>query len=172
MRKFLSISLLLILLLNLFGFYVAFKLQQDKISEEMSGLIKDNKGHQKVLSLTLKDYAELNWTQRGREFRMNDRLYDVAKIETSGKYVRVYVEDDEQETQLVSNFISTVQQQSEKNTSSPLKTLLEHFLKDFTASDTNVIVHPARKTAIVTGLEECKLPVYTSDLLSPPPQLG
>ena len=172
MRTLTSISLLLILLLNLFGFYVAFIVKQDVIQREMSELVKDKKqtAHQ-VVTLCKHDFENIKWITEGKEFRLKGKLYDVSKIEFLNGVVKLFVEEDSLETNLVEDFISIINSQTEKEqNNSPLKLLLEHFLKEFTVEKTSFIFHST--VSFISVVEKDFLfTSFISNQQSPPPDL-
>ena len=143
MRKFISISLLLLLLLNLLGFYTAFFVKQEVIQREMSELVKNKKQTAlPVVTLSRHDFENIKWIVEGKEFRFKGKLFDISKIEFSNGIVKLFAEEDSLETNLVEDFISIISSQKEKEQSnSPLKVLLEHFVKEFTVERTALIFH-------------------------------
>ena len=82
MRKPVSLLLVLILFINLFGFYFAFVVKQADIRQEMLGQIKEMpKVDCKYLSFSKADFQQIVWKQTGKELLFNGKMYDVAYIE-------------------------------------------------------------------------------------------
>ena len=145
MRKFLSISLFALLLLNLFGFYIAFVIKQGDVQKEMEALTNAPVHTAPAfISFSKNDFANIIWLRDKKEFRFNGKLYDVSRIEILKDEVKLFVIDDLAETKLIDEFVSLFHQQNEKNkTNSPLQFLLEHFLQEFTTGQITVLYHPA-----------------------------
>ena len=63
---------------------------------------------------------------------MNGSLYDVVNVENTGNGVKITVEYDLKETQLIQAFGNLFkQQQNQDQTSSPLKAIISHFQQDY-----------------------------------------
>lgn len=133
MRTASSLILLTILLFNLFGFYIAFTVEQREIKEEMTALLQDkNEEHLQLLTFTKLEYDNIVWLETGKEFRLNGKMYDVERIETHKGIIRLFVAEDAKEMRLLNGFINLFASQSNNATnSSPVKNLLAHFMQDF-----------------------------------------
>ena len=173
MRRFIPISLVALILLNVFGFYISFLLKKDCIRTEMAELIKgESDENLQAITFSKTDFDKIDWTIKGKEFRKNGKLNDVAKIEVLANTIKVYVLEDSQENDLVADFTSTVQQQSEKDQgNSPLKVLLQQFLNEFTPHQNVLSLYPPQQSlsTISQSTESCLLSFIT-ELQSPPPQ--
>lgn len=142
MRTASSIFFLLVLMVNLFGFYFAFTIQQSEIQNEM--VCKLQAKHHQILSLSKAEFEKIVWLDDEKEMRFNGKLYDVSRIETSNNTVKLFVEEDEMETKLVDDFVSMFSSQADKTTnSSPIKILLQHFMQEFTCTTSITIFHPS-----------------------------
>lgn len=171
MRIVTSISLLFLLLLNLFGFYGAFFVNQSAIKKGMAEWIDKKEAKHPVLVLSKQEFEHINWLTEGEEFRLNGKLYDVSKIQFVKDQVKLFVEEDLLETNLIADFISIFNRQTEKEqTNSPIKFLLEHFLQEFTV----------QKVAFSFQLPCSSITLYEKEFLfssfiayqqSPPPDL-
>ncbi len=173
MRLATSLFLTSLILLNLFGFYAVFMVQQQEIREEMSEAVKVKRAaDSQVFHLTLTQLARLNWTVAGKEFTMNGHLYDVIGLKQSGNRIELTAASDACETELVSNFLSLFSQQQEKDqSSSPLKTFISHFQQDYvTASQRFFHLAPTevRSGFMIKQVYPC--PSFIADNLTPPPQ--
>ncbi len=141
MRTASSIFLLSVLLLNLFGFYFAFTSQQSEIQKDM--VCKSKTKHHQVLSLSKTEFEKIVWLDDEKEMRFNGKLYDVSKIETANNTVKLFVEEDSMETQLVDDFVALfTSQNNQPINSSPVKNLLQHFMQEFTCHASTTIFHP------------------------------
>lgn len=170
MRSFLSISLVTLLLLNLFGFYFIFMIRQDDIRKEMSELVKQERSQNvQFISFSKYDFDKIVWEQQGKEIRFKGRLYDVTGIEISPNEIKLYVEEDARETDLISDFVSVISSQTEKDqTNSPAKLLLEHFLKEFTVGQTSYIYDPVVSFILFIN-KDFHFTSFISDQQFPPP---
>lgn len=140
MRTASSIFLLLVLMLNLFGFYFAFTIQQRELQKEM--VCKSQTNHHHILTLSKTAFEKIVWLDDEKEMRLNGKLYDVSKIETSNDIVKLFVEEDEMETKLVDDFVSMFSSRADKTPhSSPFKILLQHFMQEFTCTTSTTIFY-------------------------------
>lgn len=129
-------------MLNLFGFYFAFTIQQSEIQNEMVCKLKAN--HHQVLLLSKTEFEKIVWLDDENEMRFNGKLYDVSRIETSNNTVKLFVEEDSMETKLVDDFVALFTSQNDNPTnSSPIKILLQHFMQEFTCNSSTTIFHPS-----------------------------
>lgn len=115
-RRF-SIFLLLILLVNLAGFYGYFIFRLNQIHEESRATLKFlPESELEYFRLTPKDYtrAKVN----NREILINGKMYDVARINVSKEKVEVYALHDEAEDDLLA-FIREVMNNAEKDGQAP-----------------------------------------------------
>lgn len=165
MRVVSSVFLLSILLLNLFGFYFAFSVQQNEIQKEMFA----HTGNAHVLSLSKIDFDKIVWSSKNKEMRFNGQLYDVSKIEISNTGVNLYVEEDTVETKLVDDFIAVFASQTDKATgSSPIKILLQHVMQEFTFNAAATLFHPSLSFVSMTE-KASSFSSFVSIGQSPPP---
>jgi hypothetical protein len=171
-RTFTSISLVALLLLNLFGFYFAFVVRQSDIRKDVVESISKGKSESlEVFSFSRQEFNAISWLVEGREFEMNGKRYDVVKTEISTNSVELYVENDVRENTLVNDFVSLINTQSEKDqTNSPLKIMLEHFLKEFTQQSKFVMTEPVMNSLRFGQLPGQYLLSWIDELQSPPPQ--
>ena len=171
MRKFLAISILAVLFLNIFGFYIAFMVNQREVKEEMMERAeKEGPEHLRLFSLSREEYSQLKWTQKGREFSYNGRVFDVSRIEFSGQFVKLYVEDDVVENQLIDDFVSQVhKKQQNEHTNSPIKSLLNSLFSEFTISSSVYSHYPSKFTLTPNSHKDTLYHSFISDSHSPPP---
>lgn len=145
MRVLTSFFLLCLLLLNLFGFFFIFSFQQNEIQEKVQASFHQSANHHlEILSFSKNDFEKIIWLKEGKEFRLNGKLYDVSRIETSNSTVKLFVEEDSMETKLVDNFVALFTSQNDKPiNSSPIKIPLQHFMQEFTCNTLTIILHPS-----------------------------
>ena len=124
------------------------------------------------ITLSQHDFENIVWAREGKEFRLNKKLYDVASIEFANGAVKIFVEEDAAESELVEKFIalfSTSKQNDQTN--SPLQILLDHFLKEFTTTSVAVLYHPTF-TSNFLFQKEIHFSSFISNRQSPPPDLA
>ena len=172
MRKPISLLLVSILFINLFGFYLAFVVKRADIRQEMLGQIKDTpRADCKLISFSKAGFQQIVWKETGKEFLFNGKMYDVAFIETLGNNVKIYVLDDDEETSLISGFVTVASQHSDNDgTNSPIKNLLQHFLQEFTTVSGGFYLFNSPLRQIMFSQNDSCLASYTAELQSPPPK--
>jgi hypothetical protein len=142
--RVLSFLFLSVLLLNMFGFYTAFMVKQGAIHEGRSELtVMANEASHPSITLSKYNFERVSWIREGKEFRHEGKLYDVSKIEFVDGQVKIFVEEDSLETNLINDFIAVLDVQTEKGqNNSPVKLLLEHFLKEFVIEKSGFVFEP------------------------------
>lgn len=174
MQRLFAISIIAVLFLNIFGFYIAFILNQNEIKAEMmEKAAKENPARLHVFSLSKEEFDHLKWTNKGREFSYNGRLVDVSRIEFSGSFVTLYVVDDIVENRMIEDFVSLVQQkQQNEHTNSPIKSLLSSLFSEFAITAVSYHHYPFKFTSIQNPLKDTLYHSFISEKHSPPPDLA
>jgi hypothetical protein len=122
--KFLKNSVVIILLavfvFNTMGYFIAFQTIQHQVKKEAkrSILNKMNDSFYLKKVFTEEAFNKIDWHDDGKEFVLNNELYDVVKIEKNKGDFIVYCIDDKKETQLFANLNEHIQQHATTNTSS------------------------------------------------------
>ncbi len=101
MKALISYLLLFVFLFNILGYIIVFKITEIEVKRELKSKIKSSELH--LISFSKNDFDQINWIEEGKEFILNNNMYDIVKKETSDKMVLLYCIDDKQETQLFSN---------------------------------------------------------------------
>ena len=171
MKPFLSISLVFLLLLNLFGFYGIFMIKQSGIRQQMFHLAEKSSGNnQHVITLSPRQFENLHWSVKGKELNMDGHLYDIARIEVNRTEVKLYVEEDDLETQLIADLLSFTRQQTNNNeATSPVIFLLSMVCSEVEVPSYNNIHFPVLVKVPVQPCTEANSSLYVSELLLPPP---
>ncbi len=132
---------------------------------------KSKANHHQILLLSKAEFEKIVWLKQHKEFRLDGRLYDVESIEMKNNEVAIHVEEDTQELKLILEFITQFTSETEnKNNSSPIKILLQHFMQEFTFNATFEIPLTILSSVIFFEKEFS----YVSFILngqSPPPDL-
>jgi hypothetical protein len=134
MRTASALLLTALVCINLFGFYTMFVIKQAEVKEETRDKLGASSSltHYETLTFSNAEFAQLSFNDNGRELHLNGSLYDVVNVENTGNGVKITVEYDSKETQLIQAFGNLFkQQQNQDQTSSPLKTIFSHFQQDY-----------------------------------------
>ena len=174
MQKATAYLLTALILLNLFGGYTAFILEQGAIKTEMqlSTMQTQTANLREILSFSKSAFSQLAFTDNGKELQLDGKLYDVVSISHNGDKVYVTLEYDSKETRLIEGFSGSFGQQQEKEqNSSPLKNILSHFQQDYVAANTPVL-NSGNTTLqgynILNRMFPCSS--FVANTLAPPPQ--
>ena len=130
LKKGVSISLLLVLLYNLGGYFAAFRFIQGEwrsyVKQQLYSLVdKEN-----IVTFT---FSKTSFDVSQDEFVKNGRYYDVIKHEIEGDFVKVYCFDDSTETRMVVQFYDILNQNITQETDFQSKTtwLLSCLVKEY-----------------------------------------
>lgn len=170
MRKVLSATLIVILFINLFGYFISFTAQRCKIRAEVRELLKQEKiKSARHFVFTAEEFAMLDIREGGKEFCLNGDMYDVIGKSYSRGKVILTAFYDHKETGLIDKFVSFF---GEENSSSKDKQQVPEFsLLEFVSPDGEWKVHnPLRSLSMFNAKPEFISPLSV-DLLSPPPDL-
>lgn len=173
MRLLSGILLTVLILVNLFGFYALFICRRADIKKEMAEKIAGNSStpDQQVLSFEKEAFSKLPFDDNGKEFQFEGKLYDVVSVERSGKQVKVTVEYDSEETDLVTLFTTAWNQQDKDQTPSPIKTIISHFQQDYVLGQQSAqAIYKAAATALNNPCKHYPVSSFSPRNLTPPPQ--
>lgn len=174
MRTIRLVLLTALILVNLFGFYVVFIFKEADIKQAMAFNISNNLLTENTETLNFDNvaFSKLVFTDNGKEFSYNGRLFDVIEIKNSGSRVAVVVEYDAKETDLVETFASLFgQQQNQNQGSSPVKNFITHFQQDFVIAETKAVFANNNSFSACYGTNQIyPLSSFVADKLAPPPQ--
>lgn len=121
MKRLFSISILLVLTLNITGVFFVFKIQQYKVRKEIKHLIKagipENELHE--FHLSNKDYEQLNWVRPDIEFQKGNEMFDIVRAETKGDSILLHCVNDKEEAVLFAQLDELIQKKMEKESKAP-----------------------------------------------------
>lgn len=139
MRTLTSISLLLLLLLNLFGFYVSFFLNREGIKEEMVKTMTAAKRNSlEQFEFTTHEYRQLTRPDgKDDELIINTLMYDVKGVEFRNDKVIVFAKKDISETNLIKKFLSEINDQSSSSRQRNSNLLTKVLQQEFVFIETN-----------------------------------
>jgi len=170
MRTISSISLLLLLLLNLFGFYVSYVVNRGSIKVEMKNtLALADKNSLEQFDFTSSEYAKLTHPNGdAEELMINGVLYDVKAIEYKHNRVIVFAKRDVSETGLLNKFLSEITSQTSSTPAKNHQFLAKVLQQEFVANATAL---PVVLTTLVQRIvtETPSLITRSLNLATPPP---
>lgn len=100
MKRTVSILLLFAVLLASLGVQVIFTLRTRQIRSEMKQLLKNAVPAENLHSFYFKTESEPDWVREGKEFKVEDRFYDVVSKEVVNGQVHYLCINDVEETAL------------------------------------------------------------------------
>jgi hypothetical protein len=167
MKKSFSIILVVLLLLNTFGFdvYFGFVIQQCKYEAEQIG--GENEGLTEMI-LSRAEESSLIFTGKD-EFKMNGRLYDIVRKEYEDGKVRIYCYDDENEDKAVDAYNSFSREEGNPVTSRNAGFVLNNLIRNYITPA--VLLHPEPvKAAEYVELSERSYKTISPNIALPPPK--
>lgn len=108
-----SFFLFLLLLTATCGYYPLFKIRQRHIRESVKAAIRQGIPGEKLHCIRIDpdNRQEIRWERKGKEFRYQNRMYDVVRAERFADTVYYYCIADRQESRLLSCFEKLVRPQ-------------------------------------------------------------
>ena len=171
MRKVVAVSFVVVLLVNLFGYFISFCVQRYKIRAEVKQMLKLEKiKHTQQFVFTEAEYNQLTKYEGGREFRLNGGMYDVVKKELKDGKVVLFAYCDHKETGLLGKFLSYFNEENQPSQSTHRLTafsLLEFVSPYYEWKCYNTLTRLPICHSYLDFL--CQLSV---DLVTPPPDLS
>lgn len=175
-HKFIAIALLLLLLLQLAGYFLIFTVQRFEIHHVIKQQLKAGIPEGELVLLKIPKNLEEKTNSlfqriHEREFRYDGSMYDVVRQETHGDTTWYYCLSDEKETQLFANLDEFVKREVKQQTKR--KALLAKLLNFFGGGFFYVEnkFSPAGAAAeIITWDYLFKLKTWISPPLTPPPE--
>jgi len=173
MKKLVSVILLILFLFNSAGYYLVFKINQNKIRSQIKTEIKLslNTNELKKITFSFFEIKSINWVKENKEFIYKNNMYDVVKSEKTDTGVTFYCIDDKQEKELFANLDEHINTHSATNNkkNKTHKNSLDSFFK---------LYYSIKKSEKIFLNEEAifyfsKNRIYASNSLeidSPPPQ--
>ena len=169
MKKIAAICLLLIAFYSMLSF-VVFKMQQFAIYREVKNLVKTNVDDCKLVHFQLleQDYKRLDWEKPDKEFKLNNKMYDVIKFEKVNDTIYLSCINDVQEENLIENYLSQNNHHlnPNKSKSKNIKTItskISYFISNESRIkklfvDRNNILFTSTENQLVTGFISIQTP--------------
>lgn len=174
MRKSFTLLLLLIILVQVIGYYFAFRLRQVEVRREVYAYLKthtcDNNLTHFQLQLNNGQLADDRFAwENENEFEFAGKMYDVIERNVAGNNVVLHCLEDKKETELVNAFGETQKnqsQQSKSRTASLLQILSVLYLPAQVDSLSPAAVTMQHSFTCFTST----IIERAADILTPPPQ--
>ena len=177
LKRVVSISLLLIFLYNLSGYYLTFEVNRQQVRKEIKNKIKNSAPDSDLVTIRIlaSDQNSLFWTKKGREFRYKGDMYDVVKCSQKEDSIVYKCIRDAKETKLFADLDKHVQQHLYDN---PRRTKeMQNIFKKLVQSI--FVVNEPKDDLLSLGsvdleyfFNKCQYQSITIDKLSPPPQVS
>jgi hypothetical protein len=106
MRKFISLLIIVVLLLDIGGYYLWFLIWKNSAQQEISQEIKKGlKGVElSLIEVSNNEQSNISWIKPNKEFRYKGDMYDIVNVKIQNKYTLYYCIKDIKEKQLIANF--------------------------------------------------------------------
>lgn len=167
MKKIIGIAFLSVLLLQVAGSYVYFIVRLSGIRYEMREQLKDKPDeYLTLLTLSAEEYQKAK--ENDHEVKVNEKMYDVARIVVQDDQVLVYALHDEAEDNLLALLNEMVERSSKDKKPVPSQLIqlltLQFVMMEDSISNVNAI-NIEHTTAYTFSI-----PSYISLIESPPPR--
>jgi predicted P-loop ATPase/GTPase len=125
------------------GYFIAFKVQQNQVKEEIESEIKAGVNTKDLTTITINktDIATIHWTDSNKEMRYKDDLYDIVKSSETATTITYYCLNDTKEESLIADLnthINThvVANKTNKNSKKSVDNIVKLYFmsKDITVS--------------------------------------
>jgi hypothetical protein len=120
MKRILSISLLMIFLFQMAGYYLVFKIQQHEIRKEFKRLLFEGIAEDKLVTFEIDDFQKSE-AQSGIKFIEDHEIlyrgtfYDIVRKEIHGSMIKYFCIADHDETRLYADLGRFVKDEMNKN---------------------------------------------------------
>jgi len=121
LKKGLSILVLIVVLFNMTGFFVIFKIEQYQIRKEIKTQIKAGIPQSDLhkFSLSNHDYQRLEWIRQDIEFKSGINMFDIVRSEQFSDSIYLYCVNDIEEATLFAQLDEMVKDKKKKESDSP-----------------------------------------------------
>jgi hypothetical protein len=132
MKTFLSLTLLVILLLKVGGFYAILSYERHEIREKVEQKLLNSLEKSALICIVenAENFPKIIWERSAKEFEFEDNLYDIAYVETISGINYYYCLSDKDETRLEVKIDKLLENQSKKLPFGNQSKLVLHFLSE------------------------------------------
>ena len=180
MKKIASISLLLLLLYNAFGYYALLAFQKEQAKH--MAIQNDQKAEYKIIRIPVSAYVHLEDTDfeyTDGQFDYEGQTYNMVKQRRVNDVLEIYVLHNEREDQIAAQINDFVKEQLNTKApaqKSPAHGMLKSFIKDYIPHPAPVLVsvasQPISKTSGTISTQADKLTSASLLLFAPPPKFA
>jgi uncharacterized protein (UPF0333 family) len=132
LKKIFSLVFLIIVLFNVVGYFIVFKVEQFQVKSEIKSAIRAGLSTEAlvIINIDKSDAGSIEWMEFGEEFRFKDNLYDVVKYTETKKTITYYCINDSREESLFSNLTEHINiHVATNNAQKDSKKLNKHVIK-------------------------------------------
>jgi hypothetical protein len=160
---------MLILLFNISGHFISFKIAQQSIKKEIKRKIKNHLPETElaVFTFSISDLNKLKWEETRKEFWFNGNLYDIVKKQEDAGTITFYCINDRQEKSLFANLEELINRQmsSDNHTNN---TSVKKLSTDYFFTQTELWFSFKEIYNVTVETEKKLLRGYLSETLQPP----
>ncbi len=163
--------LLLILLFNISGYFVTFKIAQHSVKKEIRRKIKSHLPETElaVFTFSIADLNKLEWEEKGKEFWLNGNMYDVVKKQETADSITFHCINDSQEKSLFANLEELINRQMNSDAQHN-NTSLKKFQTDYFFIQTELQFSFTEICSLPIEMKDKLLKGYLHETLQPPEQ--
>jgi hypothetical protein len=169
LRKILTISTIVLLLLVQFGAYIVYLSQAYALKEKVKAQIKSGIPAYNLTTVAYEpNKSKIQWEEAGKEFYLDGKLYDIVEIKTVNGKTFFYTLPDTKEDELVKRYL-TGQDKNPNNNKQIIKLIVLEY--EYTAACFNKapVSFYAKSYSLFKGNGN-NSPYL--NIVSPPPQNG
>lgn len=125
MKKTVAAILLSIIFISQVGYYFVYTIHQHIIKEAIERELLTHIPDSSLDVIIAENWDnKLEWEEKGKEFSLNEEMYDVARIEIKDGKTYLYCINDKKEKEFLNNLVKAVNHDSkkEKNSARPFTT--------------------------------------------------
>ncbi|MCF8306105.1 MAG: hypothetical protein K9G57_10670 [Ignavibacteriales bacterium] len=172
-KRTFSIFLIIILFLSSAGYYPVFKLLQYQARQQIKGMIKTGVPEQELHEITFMKGENPDWIREGKEFRLNDQLFDIVKSRKISGGIIYQCINDKEESRLFQNLDRLVAQELANDGSAAgksAKLIAKVFSQNYFPEEPFKIVVPESGQEEFLQIQENYKSIFRS-IKTPPPRL-
>ena len=167
MRKYVSILIFIVFLIDIGGYYLWFSILQKGIQSEVRHEIQEGLKDENLalVIVPLNDQSGISWIEQGKEFRFKGEMYDVVRIEIRNQDKYFFCIKDIKEKQLISIYYKNHNSKKEADKKIKLAFNFQYFTQQFslkTVVSKSELDFPEMDILYKSNL---------SDIHSPPPEM-
>lgn len=130
--------MLIVVIYNMTGIFIVFKIEQYHIRKDIKHQIKAGipKDELHFFSFSQNEYEQLEWIRPDIEFRLGNNMFDIVRVENFQDSIQLYCVNDKEEAILFAQLDEMIRKkmEQESNTSdSPLSKVVKIFKSVYTS---------------------------------------